>query len=109
MVFGTLSLPPASAGQVPAMVIAHGGDGVTDVRDFWWAEHFLSMGVAAFVVDSFTPRNVRVTATKHAELTAGADMAYTPIPLRLVGCDARHCARRTRIVVLQQAEPCAVR
>src|SRR5258708_40295653 len=98
MVFGTLSLPPASAGQVPAMVIAHGGDGVTDVRDFWWAEHFLSMGVAAFVADRFTPRNVRETATNHAELTAAADMADALSSLRLLASHSRTGHRRNGII-----------
>src|SRR5258708_7228152 len=70
----------------------------SDVRDFWWAEHFLSMGVAAFVVDSFTPRNVRETATNHAELTAAADMADALSSLRLLASHPRIDSRRIGII-----------
>lgn len=98
MIFGTLRLPPTSARQVPAMVIAHGSDGVTDTRDFWWADNFLSMGVAAFVVDSFTPRNVHETATNQRQLTGAANVADALSSLRLLATHPRIDSRRIGII-----------
>ena len=65
VVVGTLRLPPKdspknatdAAGRVPAMVIAHGSAGV-DVREMAWADRLGALGLATFVVDSFSPRNV---------------------------------------------------
>jgi dienelactone hydrolase len=76
VVVGTLRLPPKdapprdakdAAARVPAMVIAHGSAGV-DVREMGWADRLGSLGLATFVVDSFTPRNVRETATDQARI-----------------------------------------
>ena len=55
VIFGTLVLPKKATGPVPAMVIAHGSGGVSHDREFWWADHLNDIGVAGFVVDSFTP------------------------------------------------------
>ena len=54
VVVGTLRLPPGEAERVPAMVVAHGSAGV-DEREQAWAERLIKAGIAAFVVDSFTP------------------------------------------------------
>jgi dienelactone hydrolase len=84
VVFGTLSLPAATAGRVPAMVIAHGSNGVTDERDFWWAKQLNAIGVAAFVVDSFTPRGIRETATDQSQLSTAANLADAFAALKLL-------------------------
>src|SRR5229473_2369546 len=55
VVVGTLRLPKDAAGRVPAMVIAHGSAGV-DAREAAWADRLGALGLATFVVDSFTPR-----------------------------------------------------
>jgi dienelactone hydrolase len=61
VVVGTLRLPKDAIGRVPAMVIAHGSGGV-DAREAAWADRLCALGLATFVVDSFTPRNIRETA-----------------------------------------------
>jgi len=84
VIFGTLVLPKKATGPVPAMVIAHGSAGVSHEREFWWADHLNDIGVAAFVVDSFTPRNIRETATDQTQLSTAANVADALAALRLL-------------------------
>lgn len=89
IIFGTLSLPAGTAGRAPAMVIAHGSGGVTDAREFWWAEQLNAVGVAAFVVDSFTPRGIRETATDQSQLSTAANLADALVALKLLATHPR--------------------
>ena len=57
-IYGTLMMPKNPATPVPAMVIAHGSGGITRSREMAWASYLNSLGIAAFVVDSFTPRGI---------------------------------------------------
>lgn len=57
-IFGTLLLPSDLSSKVPVMVIAHGTSGVTEGREFEWARYLNSLGIAGFIVDSFTPRGI---------------------------------------------------
>jgi hypothetical protein len=84
VIFGTLLLPKRATGPVPVMVIAHGSSGVAHEREFWWADHLNDIGVGAFVVDSFTPRNIRETATGHRQLSTAANVADALAGLRLL-------------------------
>jgi dienelactone hydrolase len=84
VIFGTLSVPKKATAPVPAVVIAHGSAGVSNEREFWWADHLNDMGVAAFVVDSFTPRNIRETATDQTQLSTAANVADALVALRLL-------------------------
>jgi len=74
-IFGTLQLPPNLSSPVPAMVIAHGSGGVSDGREFEWADVLNGMGIAAFVVDSFTPRGIGSTGTNPSLLSAATNVA----------------------------------
>jgi dienelactone hydrolase len=58
VVSGVLRLPVGTE-RVPAVVLSHSAGGVSRDRDLAWAERFTSMGMAVFVVDSFTPRDVK--------------------------------------------------
>jgi dienelactone hydrolase len=97
VVFGTLRLPPPSAGRVPAMVIAHGSAGV-DQRESWWAETLTKLGLATFVVDSFTPRGVRQTATDQSQLSTAANVADALAALRLLGTHPRIDPQRVGVI-----------
>jgi dienelactone hydrolase len=65
------------------MVIAHGSGGV-DVREAAWADRLGALGLATFVVDSFTPRNIRETATDQGRLPTAANVADALAALRLL-------------------------
>src|SRR5216684_2660753 len=88
VVVGTLRLPKDAAGRGPAMVIAHGSGGV-DVREAAWADRLGALGLATFVVDSFTPRNIRETATDQGRLPTAANVADALAALRLLATHPR--------------------
>lgn len=54
-------LLPEGHGPFPLMVIIHGSGGVVKEREYVYAQELNAMGVAAFIVDSFTPRGVKST------------------------------------------------
>lgn len=89
VVFGTLKLPEKAAGPVPAMVIAHGSSGITEAREFQWADRLNAIGIAAFIVDSFTPRNVKETATDQRQLSTAANVADALFALKLLATHPR--------------------
>jgi len=53
---GELLLPKGDA-RVPAIVLSHGGGGIGGTEDTW-ARELRSLGVAVFLVDSFTGRRI---------------------------------------------------
>lgn len=89
VVFGTLRLPGAASGRVPAMVIAHGSGGVSDDREFWWSKELAGIGVAGFVVDSFTPRGIMSTAKDQSQLSTAANVADALAALKLLATHPR--------------------
>jgi dienelactone hydrolase len=98
VVFGTLIIPAKATGRVPAMVVAHGSAGVSEAREVRWAKELVAMGMAAFVVDSFTPRNVRQTATDQGQLSTAANVADALSALRLIATHPRIDPDRVGII-----------
>jgi dienelactone hydrolase len=74
-IVGTLRLPKAASGKAPAMVISHGSSGILEGRDFAWASRLEALGVASFVVDSFSPRGIMSTASDQSQLSTAASVA----------------------------------
>ena len=54
---GELRLPRKSMKQYPAVLLIHGSGGISGYVDDW-ARHLNAMGVATFIVDSFTGRGL---------------------------------------------------
>jgi dienelactone hydrolase len=73
VVSGMLRLPVGS-GRVPAIVLSHSAGGVSKDRDLAWAERFTAIGMAVFVVDSFTPRDVKGFANQPSFAASVADV-----------------------------------
>ena len=63
-----LRLPPGN-GHVPAVVLIHGSGGVGANVD-GWAKELNSIGVAAFILDSFTGRGITQTITDQSQLSS---------------------------------------
>ena len=64
---GELRLPPAGSDRLPAVVLLHGSGGINGgVTD--WAQDLNAMGVATFVVDSFTARGITSTINDQNQL-----------------------------------------
>lgn len=83
-VAGTLGLPPASNGRTPAMVISHGSGGILPGREDAWAARLNALGIATFVVDSFTPRGLQSTSRDQSRLSTMANLADALAALRLL-------------------------
>jgi dienelactone hydrolase len=67
MIAGELRLPRGGTGKFPAVVLLHGSGGVGPGPEFW-AKQFNEMGIASYVLDSFTGRNIVSTSTNQALL-----------------------------------------
>ncbi len=69
----TLILPEATTqdNPVPAMVILHGSGGIKEGREFEYAKLFAANGIAAFIVDYYSPRGV-TDATPYVMKTMAA-------------------------------------
>jgi dienelactone hydrolase len=83
-----LRLPSGSPGRVPAMVIMHGSGGVGP-RETRWARDLEAMGVATLVVDSFTARGIRESATDQSVLSNLAMVVDAYRALALLGTHPR--------------------
>jgi len=85
---GVLVLPPGTT-RVPAMVISHGSGGIMAGREHDWAARLNKLGIATFVVDSFTPRGVRNTASDQSQLSTMVNVADSLSALRLLATHPR--------------------
>jgi len=54
---GQLRFPQGSAGRLPAVILQHGSGG-SNARNEFWAKTFNEMGIASFLVDSFSGRGL---------------------------------------------------
>lgn len=70
---GELRLPPGAAARVPAVVMVHGSGGISGSADLW-ARELNSVGVAAFILDSFSGRGITSTVEDQDQLHSLAMM-----------------------------------
>jgi len=64
---GELRIPQRATGRLPVVVLLHGSGGLNGGNEFW-AKHFNEMGVASFLLDSFSERGITSTSTNQALL-----------------------------------------
>lgn len=95
-VVGYLFMPPNAVGQVPAVVLSHGSNGIggSAPTNHPWVLALVSWGYAVFVVDSFAPRGVTSVATNVALLDPMANVADALNALKLLAADPRIDAHR---------------
>jgi len=67
VISGELQFPRAGTGRLPAVILVHGSGGAGPGEQKW-AREFTSMGMAAFILDSFTRRGITETATDQSRL-----------------------------------------
>jgi dienelactone hydrolase len=67
IIAGELRIPRAGTDRLPVVVLLHGSGGVGGNIDDW-AQMFNSMGIAAFIVDSFTARGIQSTVNDQDQL-----------------------------------------
>jgi dienelactone hydrolase len=66
-VAGQLRFPQGAPGRLPAVILQHGSGGVNGGHELW-AKTFNEMGIASFLVDSFSGRRLTSTSTNQALL-----------------------------------------
>lgn len=63
VISGELALPDnsplARGGRMPALILMHGSGGISEGREHAWAKRLNAIGVATFIVDSFSGRDIR--------------------------------------------------
>jgi len=64
---GELRIPQRATGRLPVVVLLHGSGGLNAGNELW-AKHFNEMGVASFLLDSFSERGITSTSTNQALL-----------------------------------------
>jgi dienelactone hydrolase len=64
---GELRFPQGASGRLPAVILQHGSGGVSGGHELW-AKTFNEMGIASFLVDSFSGRGLTRTSTNQALL-----------------------------------------
>ncbi len=80
---------PAATGPVPALVIHHGSEGVSDGREGRFTREIVAMGVAAVVIDSLAPRGVVSTIQDQSAVTGQDFNRDALMALRALGADSR--------------------
>ncbi len=64
---GELRIPQGASGRLPAVLLLHGSGGVGGGTELW-AKHFNEIGVASFLIDSFSGRGLTQTSSNQALL-----------------------------------------
>jgi dienelactone hydrolase len=113
VIAGVLTLPESATAagapnaKVPAMVVVHGSSGV--LRNDWeWSKRLNDMGIAAFVIDNFTGRGVKETATDQSRLSPAADAAGALAALRLLATHPAIDARRIGVIGFSRGGSAAI-
>src|ERR1700683_819362 len=113
VIAGVLTLPaPANAAgasnaRIPAMVVVHGSSGVVQ-NDWDWAKRLNDMGIATFVIDNFTGRGVKETATDQSRLSPTADAAGALAALRLLATHPRIDPKRIGVIGFSRGGSAAI-
>jgi dienelactone hydrolase len=86
IVAGELRIPKPGTDKLPAVILVHGSGGISALQDRW-VQELNSIGVATFLLDSFTGRGIFNTANDQSQLDSLAMMvdAY-----RALGSLAQH-------------------
>jgi dienelactone hydrolase len=64
---GQLRFPRDARGRLPAVILLHGSGGI-GAREEFWSKYLSELGIASFLVDSFTGRGITQTSTDQAQL-----------------------------------------
>jgi dienelactone hydrolase len=94
---GELRIPGAPGTKVPAVILVHGSGGIGGSADTW-AREFNAMGVAAFILDTFSGRGIVSTVADQSQLHSLAMMIDAYRALALLAAHPRIDAKRIAIM-----------
>jgi len=95
---GTLVLPKHGKPPYPAMVLSHGSGGIEPKDWGRWVLLFSDIGIASFVVDSFTTRHITSTVDDQSQLDQAANDADALSALKLLATDPRIDGKRIGVI-----------
>jgi dienelactone hydrolase len=95
---GYLSMPDKSGGKLPLVVISIGSQGFKAGREVLYSRALTSIGIAAFVVDSFTPRGFSETTSGQGRLSMAGSTADALFAIAHLRNDRRFDAGRIGIL-----------
>jgi dienelactone hydrolase len=67
MIAAQLRFPQGASGRLPAVILQHGSGGPNAGHELW-SKHFNEMGIASFLIDSFSGRGLTSVSTNQALL-----------------------------------------
>src|SRR3977135_3653966 len=70
---GELRIPGPAGRKVPAVILVHGSGGISGATDAW-ARELNAIGVAAFILDTFSGRGIVSTVADQSQLNSLAMM-----------------------------------
>ena len=86
VIAGELRIPKPGTDKLPAVILVHGSGGVSAATDRW-AQEINSLGVAAFILDSFSGRGISNTVNDQSQLDS---LAMLVDAYRALGILAQH-------------------
>jgi dienelactone hydrolase len=95
---GTLTMPENAKGKAPAMIISHTAGGVGP-HEYEWSRFLNGMGIATFVIDSFSGRAFGMSYSSRVGLPSPANDAVDALnALKLLATHPRIDASRIGII-----------
>jgi len=106
-VAGELRIPKPGSDRLPAVILIHGSGGVGGSVDAW-AKEINSLGIAAFILDTFTGRGIVNTTTNQSQLDSLAMMVDAYRALALLGQHPRIDPERIAVMGFSKGAVAAV-
>ncbi|MDO8456800.1 MAG: dienelactone hydrolase family protein [Burkholderiaceae bacterium] len=108
---GQLVLPPNAPAdaKLPAVVLVHGSGGVYPEEVTYWAKLLNDQGIAAFVIDIFSPRGVKSTGEDQSQVPFAADTADAFAALGMLASHPRIDPKRIAVMGFSRGGITAVR
>lgn len=94
---GELRIPRTGSDRLPAVILLHGSGGPSGLQDNW-AREFAALGIATFIVDSFTGRGISSTQDNQDQLSRLAHIGDAYRALEVLGKHPR--IDPTRVAVM---------
>jgi dienelactone hydrolase len=94
---GELRIPGAPGTKVPAVILVHGSGGISGAADTW-ARELNAMGIAAFILDTFSGRGIVSTVADQSQLNSLAMMVDSYRALGLLAAHPRIDAKRIAVM-----------
>lgn len=104
---GELRIPDGTTGRVPAVILVHGSGGLAEYHERW-AQEINNIGVAAFLLDSFSGRGIIETRSDQSQLDNIAMLVDAYRALALLAGDRRIDANRIAVMGFSKGAVAAI-